>query len=90
MNPLKALILECTDQIVIKQHFSVTEAVTGIDKRNRYQIWDGRTGNQMFTAEEGEIGCFTRGSRNRLETFFVEEDNHTQAPRWASNHDHST
>ena len=22
--------------------------------------------------------------------FFAEEDNHTQAPRWASNHDHST
>ena len=30
------------------------------------------------------------GSRNRLETFFAEEDNHTQAPRWASNHDHFT
>ena len=61
MNPLKAQILECTDQIVIKQHLSKIEAVTGYDKRNRYQIWDGRTGNQMFNAEEGEIGCLTRG-----------------------------
>ena len=26
------------------------------------------------------------GSRYRLETFFSEEENHTQAPRWASNH----
>ena len=30
------------------------------------------------------------GSRYRLETFFSEEENHTQAPRWASNHDHFT
>ena len=29
---------------------------------------------------------FDHGSRYRLETFFAEEDNHTQAPRWASNH----
>ena len=25
------------------------------------------------------------GSRYRLETFFFEEESHTQAPRWASN-----
>ena len=25
------------------------------------------------------------GSRYRLETFFAEEENHTRAPRWASN-----
>jgi len=59
-NP-SAQILECADLIVIKQHLSKIEAVTGIDKRNRYQIWDGRTGNQMFNAEEGDIGCLTRG-----------------------------
>ena len=29
-----------------------------------------------------------RGIVSKL--FFAEEENHTQAPRWASNHDHST
>ena len=59
MNPLQAQILECTDQIVIKQHFRITESrEPAWDNIYRYQIWDGRTGNQMFNAEEGEIGFF--------------------------------
>ena len=53
-------ILENVDQIVIKQHLSVVEAVTGFDRVNRYNVWDGKTGSQIFTAREGEIGCCTR------------------------------
>ena len=33
----------------------------------------------------GDRKVRNRGSRYRLETFFAEEENHTQAPRWASN-----
>ena len=60
MTPLQAQILENVDQIVIRQHLSVVEAVTGFDRLNRYNIWDGKTGSQIFTAKEGDIGCCTR------------------------------
>ena len=48
------------ESIVIKQHLSMVEAVTGFDKRNRYKIWNGKSGDLLFKAEEGEIGCCTR------------------------------
>ena len=60
MTQLQAQILENVDQIVIRQHLSVVEAVTGFDRLNRYNIWDGKTGSQIFTAKEGDIGCCTR------------------------------
>lgn len=58
-NP-SAQILENINQIIIRQHLSVVEAVTGFDKVNKYNIWDGKTGSQIFTAREGQIGCCTR------------------------------
>ena len=48
------------DNIVIKQHLSMIEAVTNYDRRNRYKIWNGKTGDLLFKAEEGEIGCCAR------------------------------
>jgi len=59
-NP-PAQILANVDQIIIRQHLSMTEALTNIDMVNRYYIWDGKTGQQLFTAAEGDIGYCSRG-----------------------------
>ena len=48
------------NQIVIKQHLSMIEAVTDFDRINRYYIWNGKTGEQLFSASEGDIGCCAR------------------------------
>ena len=34
--------------------------LTPVDRRNRYKIWDGNTGTQLFHAQEGDIGCCLR------------------------------
>lgn len=58
-NPAIAT-LDNVDQIIIKQHLSIIEAVTDFDRINRYYIWDGKSGQQLFTASEGDIGWCSR------------------------------
>jgi len=52
--------LEEVKQIVVDQKFSTIEMLTPVDRRNRYKIWDGNTGTQLFHAQEGDIGCCLR------------------------------
>ena len=57
---LKKLEKAEVNQIVIKQHLSMIEAVTDFDRINRYYVWNGKTGEQLFSASEGDIGCCAR------------------------------
>ena len=52
--------LDNVDQIVMEQYFSKIEAFTPVDRRNRYTLWNGKTGDKLFEAEEGDIGCCRR------------------------------
>ena len=60
MNIKGSDVLANVNQIVIKQHLSMIEAVTDFDRINRYYVWNGKTGEQLLTAAEGDIGCCAR------------------------------
>ena len=76
-NPLKEQILDFVDKIVVKVDLNEAEleATKHINMPFRYRIWDGRTGNQMFTAEEDPT-CFRSaknlGSRREFAMPFVD------------------
>ena len=36
------------------------EAITDYDRINRYYVWNGKTGEQLYSASEGDIGCCAR------------------------------
>jgi len=52
--------LNNVNQLVVKQVLSATEAVTGWDKRNKYEIWDGQTGEKIYFAQEDPSSCWIR------------------------------
>jgi len=56
-------------QLVVKQHLSTVEAVTGWDKTNKYHIWNGQTGKQVLKAREDSISCCIRNYCGQLREF---------------------
>ena len=64
--------MEFVDQIVIKVALSEHELELTKDEKMRYsyRLWDGRTGFQMFSAEEDET-CFNNGSRGHYREFVM-------------------
>ena len=52
--------LKDVNELVIHQVLSVTEALIGWDKLNKYEMWDGQTGKQVFFAHENPIHCCIR------------------------------
>jgi len=65
--------LNDVNQIVVKQHWSKVEAFTGWDKTNRYNIWNGQTGDQIFYAAENNIDCCVRNYCGHLREFTMPE-----------------
>lgn len=62
-------------ELVIKQHLSITEALTGWEKCNRYNLWNAKTGEILFFAREEKIHCCTRnmcGSEREFTMPFVD------------------
>ena len=54
--------LKDVNELVIHQVLSLTEALVGWDKSNRYELWDGQTGKQVFSAGELPIHCCIRNT----------------------------
>ena len=52
--------LDKVRQMSIRQHFSKVEMLTPVDRRNFYKLWNGETGEMVFQAREGDIGCCLR------------------------------
>ncbi|CAG5096010.1 Oidioi.mRNA.OKI2018_I69.XSR.g14437.t1.cds [Oikopleura dioica] len=56
----KSEYLDGVEQAVVQQDLSLVEFMTGYDVINKYRIWDGKTGETLFQATEGDIGCCAR------------------------------
>jgi len=51
------------------QRFSKVEAITGFERVNKYDSWDGDTGEQIFHAREQDQGWFLRNYLSYLRNF---------------------
>ena len=45
---------------MVQQDLSLLEFATGWDVINKYNIWDADSGESLFFAKEGNIGCCAR------------------------------
>jgi len=57
---LKSEYLDDVKRAVVQQDLSLLEFATGWDVINRYNIWDADSGESLFFAKEGNIGCCAR------------------------------
>jgi len=67
-------------QMSIRQHFSKVEMLTPVDRRNFYKLWNGETGEMVFQAQEGDIGCCLRTccqGQREFDMPFVDENEKT-------------
>jgi hypothetical protein len=57
---LKSEYLDDVRRAVVQQDLSLLEFATGWDVINKYNIWDADSGESLFFAKEGNIGCCAR------------------------------
>jgi len=72
--------LDKVRQMSVRQHFSKVEMLTPFDRRNFYKLWNGETGEMVFQAREGDIGCCLRSccaGQREFDMPFVDEHEQT-------------